>query len=71
MKNNKEKINLTKVFITIICMIVLLVFVTNGKRLIKNTSEKTTVAEGSLSYEEAVEGYRRKLLYLRRIQDFD
>ena len=57
MKNNKEKINLTKVFITIICMIVLLVFVTNGKRLIKNTSEKTTVAEGSLSYEEAVEGY--------------
>lgn len=57
MKNNKEKINLTKVFITIICMIVLLVFVTNGKRLIKNTSAKTTVAEGSLSYEEDVEGY--------------
>ena len=57
MKNNKEKINLTKVFITIICMIFLLVFVTNGKRLIKNTSAKTTVAEGSLSYEEDVEGY--------------
>ena len=38
-------------------MIVLLVFVTNGKKLIKNTSAKTTVAEGSLSYEEAVEGY--------------
>ena len=57
MKNNREEINPKKVLITIIGMVLLLVFITNGKQLLKSTSEKTTVSEGSLAYEEPVEGF--------------
>lgn len=57
MKNKKEEINLNKVSIAIIIIIAVLFCVTNGKELMRSTSEKTTVSEGSLSYEEAVEGF--------------
>lgn len=57
MKNSREEINPKKVLITIIGMVLLLVFITNGKQLLKSTSEKTTVSEGSLAYEESVEGF--------------
>lgn len=57
MKNGQEKINHKKVFITIIGMVLLLLFVVNSSKLLKKTSEKTTVFEGSLSYEEPVEAF--------------
>lgn len=57
MKNGQNKINHKKVILTIICMILLLVIVTNSNKLLKQTSEKTTVFEGSLSYEEPVEAF--------------
>ncbi len=57
MRNGQEKINHKKVFITIICMVLLLLFVVNSSKLLKKTSEKTTVFEGSLSYEEPVEAF--------------
>lgn len=57
MRNGQEKINHKKVFITIIGMVLLLLFVVNSSKLLKKTSEKTTVFEGSLSYEEPVEAF--------------
>lgn len=57
MRKEPNKINNKKVTLTIICMILLLVLVTNSSKLLKQTSEKTTVFEGSLSYEEPVEAY--------------
>lgn len=57
MKDGQNKINHKKVILTIICMILLLVIVTNSNKLLKQTSEKTTVFEGSLSYEEPVEAF--------------
>ena len=57
MKNGQNKINHKKVILTILCMILLLVIVTNSNKLLKQTSEKTTVFEGSLSYEEPVEAF--------------
>lgn len=57
MRNGQEKINHKKVFITIISMVLLLLFVVNSSKLLKKTSEKTTVFEGSLSYEEPVEAF--------------
>ena len=57
MRNGQEKINHKKVFITIIGMVLILLFVVNSSKLLKKTSEKTTVFEGSLSYEEPVEAF--------------
>ena len=46
-----------KIIITIAFMIFLIVLVTNSTKILKNSTEVYIVANGSLSYEEPVEGY--------------
>lgn len=46
-----------RILITIIFMIFLIVLVTNSTKILKNTADVFIVADGSLSFEEPVEGY--------------
>lgn len=57
MKEISERPNKIKILITAIFMIFVIVLVTNSTRILKKPTDVFVVANGSLSYEEASEGY--------------
>ena len=57
MKEDQKSNSGIKIIITIAFMIFLIVLVTNSTKILKNSNELYIVANGSLSYEEPVEGY--------------
>ena len=57
MKETPNKSNFIKILITLIFMIFFIVLITNGTKILKKPTDIYIVANGSLSYEEATEGY--------------
>lgn len=57
MKETQNKSNFIKILITLIFMIFFIVLITNGTKILKKPTDIYIVANGSLSYEEATEGY--------------
>jgi len=56
-KETPNKSNFIKILITLIFMIFFIVLITNGTKILKKPTDIYIVANGSLSYEEATEGY--------------
>jgi len=56
-KETQNKSNFIKILITLIFMIFFIVLITNGTKILKKPTDIYIVANGSLSYEEATEGY--------------
>ena len=57
MKENQQKFNQIKLIVSIIVMISLIILVTNSTKILKKPTETFVVENGSLSYEESMEGY--------------
>ena len=57
MNKEKGKISFGKLIVTIICILVIGIVIMNGIKMLKNISQICVVEEGSLKYEESVEGY--------------
>lgn len=57
MNKEKGKISFGKLIVTIICILVIGIVIMNGIQMLKNISQICVVEEGSLKYEESVEGY--------------
>lgn len=57
MKKEQQKLNKIKILITVVFMIFLIFLVTNSTNILKNPTNIFVVENGSLSYEESVEGY--------------
>lgn len=57
MKEDQKKTSVIKILITIIFMIFFIVLVTNSTNILKNPIDLFIVTNGSLYYEETVEGY--------------
>ena len=57
MNDKKSKLNIAKIIIAIICIIFLVSFVQKGIKVLKNISQICVVENGSLRYEESVDGY--------------
>lgn len=53
----EQKLNKIKIVVTIIAMVFLIFVITNGTRLLKSTANVFVVENGSLSYDESVDGY--------------
>jgi len=56
-KKEKNKINIVRLFITILFMVCLIFFIINSTETLKNRTNTFVVANGFLSYEEITEGY--------------
>lgn len=57
MKESQHKTKVIKVLVTIIFMAFFIILVTNSTKILKNPTNVFIVTNGSLSYEEPVEGY--------------